>query len=141
MHVTQLQVHHDWIHLLQARNLSTVAEVLQHNATDLVELLDIGYAAAEQLLQDISLQAAPGFVSVSTSPLLLMHVLVCVLQSLLLLCRQGSCIGRSRTHTSPPCSQAYKCVVHLIPHMSACLHAAARMSPMPTGCVACLPGV
>jgi hypothetical protein len=77
MHVTQLQVHHDWIHLLQARNLSTVAEVLQHNATDLVELLDIGYAAAEQLLQDISLQAAPGFVSVSRS----FYLLLCMLLS------------------------------------------------------------
>ncbi|KIY96063.1 putative DNA repair protein RAD51 [Monoraphidium neglectum] len=50
---------------LLARGLRTARDCLHHTATDLCEILDISYGAAQQLLLDVAAQAAPGYITAS----------------------------------------------------------------------------
>jgi len=48
---------------LNSRSIFTVRDVLQQSATDLMELLNISYTGAEQLLQNVCLNSAPAYIT------------------------------------------------------------------------------
>lgn len=49
--------------LLLSHNMLTAKDVLAYTLTDLMELLDIPYSSAQQLLLDVSAQVAPAYMT------------------------------------------------------------------------------
>jgi hypothetical protein len=50
---------------LNSRSIYTVRDILQQSATDLMELISVSYTDAEHILQTVSLNSAPAYLTVT----------------------------------------------------------------------------